>query len=118
MPKSKAALASGNVKRRPKVSPVSPDSPSSAQYEPEHSERQVNGSIKVAGDAYWFATLSVAMTGEQSLLVTVERKGPVLEGTPAVDEVTIVIPAGEEEAVLTLLRGLVVHARRDGVLGP
>ena len=88
-----------------------------AGYEPEHSERQVSGSVEVAPGARWFATLAVPMTGDQSLLVTIEREGPVPPGAPAVDDIALVIPPGEADAVVSLLRGIVEHARRDGVLG-
>jgi hypothetical protein len=90
--------------------------PAAFEYEPGHSERQVTGSVEVGPDSRWLATLAVPMTGDQSVLVTLEREGPVPAGAPAVHEVMLVIPAGEADAVLTLLRGLVVHARRDRVL--
>jgi hypothetical protein len=87
-----------------------------AGYEPEHGERQVSGSVKVASDVRWFGTLAVPLTGDQSLLVTIERDGPVAPGAPAVHNLDLVIPPGEAEAVVTLLQGLVEQAKRDGVL--
>jgi hypothetical protein len=56
------------------------------------------------------------MTGDQSVLLTIEREGSTPTGTPATAEVAMVIPAGEADAVLVLLRGIVAQARRDGVL--
>ena len=44
-------------------------------YEREHSECQVSGSVVVNRGGRWLATLAVPMTGEQSLLVTIERQG-------------------------------------------
>jgi hypothetical protein len=87
-----------------------------AGYEPEHGERQVSGSVKVASGARWFGTLAVPLTGDQTLLVTVERDGPVAPGAPEVHSLDLVIPPGEAEAVITLLQGLVEQAKRDGVL--
>jgi hypothetical protein len=93
-----------------------PGVPAAFEYEPGHSERQVTGSVEVGSDSRWLATLAVPMTGDQSMLVTVEREGVGPAGAPAVGQVMLVIPVGEADAVITLLRGLVVHARRDGVL--
>lgn len=93
-----------------------PGVPAALEYEPGHSERQVTGSVEVGPDSRWLATLAVPMTGDQSVLVTLEREGPAPSGAPAVSEVMLVIPVGEADAVLTLLRGIVVQARRDGVL--
>ena len=90
--------------------------PPSAPYEPEHSEQQVSGSVAAGEESRWFATLAVALTGDQSILLSIERDGPVTPGAPAVEDVALVIPSGEADAVLTLLHGVVAHARRDGVL--
>ena len=89
--------------------------PRSAPYEPEHSERQVAGSV-TAGRARWLATLAVPMTGDQSILLSLEREGPLPPGAPLVQDVALVIPPGEVDAVLALFRGIVGQARRDGVL--
>jgi hypothetical protein len=90
--------------------------PRAAPYEPGHSERQVTGSVAVGPDARWLATLAVAMTGDQSILLSVEREGPLPTGAPAVEEIGLVIPRGEVAALLTLFQGIVAHARRAGVL--
>jgi hypothetical protein len=90
--------------------------PRSAPYEPGHSERQVTGSVAAGPDARWLATLAVAMTGDQSIFLSVEREGPVPTGAPAVEEVALVIPPGEVGALLTLFQGIIGHARRVGVL--
>jgi hypothetical protein len=88
----------------------------SAPYEPGHSERQVNGSVAAGQESRWFATLAVSMTGDQSIFLSVEREGPVPAGAPLVEDMALVIPPGEADAVLTLLHGIVAQARRDGVL--
>jgi len=101
--------------RPPTGGATGPGVPVAFEYEPAHSERQVTGSVAVGTDSRWLATLAVPMTGDQSALVTLAREGQLPAGAPAVGQVTLVIPVGEAEAVITLLRGLVVHARRDGV---
>lgn len=88
-----------------------------AGYEPGHSERQSTGSVAAGADGRWFATLAVPMSGDQSVLLTLEREGPTPAGAPVVPEVSVVIPPGEVDAFVTLLRGIVAQARRDGVLG-
>jgi hypothetical protein len=93
-----------------------PGVPAAFEYEPGHSVCQVTGSVEVGPDSRWLATLAVPMTGDQSVLVTLEREGLVPAGAPATSEVMLVIPVGEADAVITLLRGIIVHARRDGVL--
>jgi hypothetical protein len=95
---------------------ASPGAPPAFEYEPGHSERQVTGSVEVGPDSRWLATLAVPMTGDQSALLTLEREGMVPAGAPAVSEVALVIPVGEADAVITLLRGIFVQAQRDGVL--
>jgi hypothetical protein len=87
-----------------------------AGYEAGHSERQVTGSVTAAPEVRWSATLAVPMIGDQSVLVTIEREGSTPAGVPTVGEVSLVIPSGEVDAVLTLLRGLVAQARSEGVL--
>jgi hypothetical protein len=87
-----------------------------AEYEPEHSERQVSGSVAVGTDCRWLGSLAVPMTGEQSALVTIEREGPTPPGAPVATRVELVIPPGELDAVLVLLRGLIAQARGDRVL--
>ena len=56
------------------------------------------------------------MASEQGALLTVHRSGT--GAGPAPTEASLVIPAGEEEAFLTLLNGLVAQGRRHGVLRP
>jgi hypothetical protein len=102
--------------RKPGGSALRRSVPGDAGYEPGHSERQVSGSVAVGAESRWSAALAVAMTGDQSVLVTIERNGPAPAGSPAVPNVTLVIPPGEVDALLTLLRGIVAHARGDGVL--
>jgi hypothetical protein len=102
--------------RPPKGTAAPSGIPGGATYEPEHSERQVTGSVAVGRESRWMATLAVPMTGDQSVLLTLEREGPAPASAPAVEQVMLVIPPGEADAVLTLLRGIVAHARRNGVL--
>jgi hypothetical protein len=102
--------------RPPKGSLIRSGAPGAAEYEPGHSERQVTGWVTVGAETRWAATLAVPMTDDQSALVTIEREGPTPVRAPAVPPVTLVIPPGEVDALLTLLRGLVAQARRDGVL--
>jgi hypothetical protein len=102
--------------RPPKGTAERPGVSGSFGYEPGHSERQVTGSVAVGPQGRWVATLAVPMTGDQSVLVTIEREGAAPAGAPAVQEVMLVIPPDEVDAVVTLLRGLVAHARRDGVM--
>lgn len=108
-------IVADNV-RPPKGAAAPSGTAGGAGYEPEHSERQVTGSVAVGQESRWVATLAVPMTGDQSVLLTLEREGPVPAGAPAVEQVMLVIPAGEGDAVLTLLGGIIAHARRDGVL--
>jgi len=56
------------------------------------------------------------MTGDQSILLSLEREGPLPPGAPLVEDVALVIPSGEVDAVLALFRGILGQARRDGVL--
>jgi hypothetical protein len=86
------------------------------EYEAGHSERQVTGSVAVGQESRWVATMAVPMTGDQSALITIEREGPTPAGAPDVPEVTLVVPPGEVDALLTLLGGIVAQARHDGVL--
>jgi hypothetical protein len=45
-------------------------------------------------------------------------EGALPAGAPAVDEVALVIPPGEADTVVALLRGTFEHAGRDGVVPP
>lgn len=117
MSASYPVLVADNI-RRPRRSALGSAVAQPAGYEPEHSERQVSGSVVVGEQVRWSARLAVPMTGDQSLLMVIEREGPLPPGAPVVEEVAVVIPPGEADAVLALLQGLVEHARRDGVLSP
>jgi hypothetical protein len=90
--------------------------PEAAEYEPGHSERQATGWVSVGSEGRWAATLAVPMTGDQSALITIEREGGLPPGAPSVPGVTLVVPPGEIDALLVLLRGLVAQARREGIL--
>jgi hypothetical protein len=55
------------------------------------------------------------MASQQGALLTLQRSGA--GAGPAPTEASLVIPPGEEDAVLTLLTGLVAQGRRHGLLG-
>ena len=112
---SYALVVADNV--RPPGRPVIRSSAAgAAEYEPGHSERQATGWVGVGPESRWGATLSVPMSGDQSALLTIAREGPVSAGAPDVPEVSLVVPPGEADALLTLLRGIVAQARREGIL--
>lgn len=112
---SYALVIADNV-RVPGGAAIRPVITGAAGYEPGHSERQVTGSVTVGQESRWSALLAVPMTGDQSVLLTIERDGPTPAGAPAIPEVTLIIPPGEADALLMLLQGIVAQARRDGVL--
>jgi hypothetical protein len=112
---SYALIVADNV-LPPSGSDIGPSAGGAAEYEAGHSERQVTGSVAVGQEGRWVATLAVPMTGDQSALVIIEREGPTPTGAPDISEVMLVVPPGELDALLTLLRGIVAQARRDGVL--
>ena len=86
-------------------------------YEPEGSERRALGSVSVAGGAWWSVTLTAPMSDGDTVLLTVERHGAMPAGCRAEsDDVEIFVPAGELDAIVALLAGVVAQARRDGVL--
>jgi len=111
------SLIVADNERPPRPAAAQPVAPGGPDYQPGHSARQTTGSVAVGGKSWWLATLSVAMTGDQAVLLTVERDGPAPTAGPVMDQVTLVIPLGEVDAVLTLLQGIVAQARLDGVLG-
>jgi hypothetical protein len=115
MPTSFKLIVADNMSP-PNGAPAPAGNPRGAGYEPGHSERQVTGSVVVGQETQWMATLAVPMTGDQSALLTLEREGPSAPDAPCVEQVMLVIPPGEEEAVLALLRGIVDHARENRVL--
>src|SRR6266542_1552300 len=110
------SLIVADNERPPRPAAAQPVAPGGPDYQPGHSARQTTGSVAVGRKSWWLATLSVAMTGDQAVLLTVERDRVHLAG-PVMDQVTLVIPLGEVDAVLTLLQGIVAQARLDGVLG-
>ncbi|HZE73710.1 MAG TPA: hypothetical protein VE091_00255, partial [Gemmatimonadales bacterium] len=100
----------------PSIAAARPPAPSPSTYEPGHSARRATGSVPVGQGSWWTATLSVPMSGDQTALLTVERDGPRPASAPPIGQVTMVVPVGEMDAVLTLLQGIVAQSRRDGVL--
>ena len=93
-------------------------------YEPDGSECRTTGTVGVAPGAWWAATLTVPLaaggTGEPVAFLHVERAGPTPAGyRGGVEAADLSAPAGELDALLALLAGVVAQARRDGVLpGP
>jgi len=110
------SLIVADNERPPRVSAARSAAPSPVEYEGGHSERRATGSVAVGQGSWWMATLSVPMSGDQTILLTIERDGPTPAGAPTVEQVTMVIPPGEVDAVLTLLQGIVAQSRRNGVL--
>ena len=91
--------------------------PGAARYEPEGSERRTLGSISVAPDAHWAATLTVPIPGERVAFIHVERHGPLPADYSGSEEVAAFsVPVTEIEALLAVLSGVAAHARRDGGL--
>ncbi len=83
-------------------------------YESEGSERVSRGSVTVPSGGRWSASLEVRMRGDQGALLTIDRSGP--GAGPAPSDASLMIPPGEADALLTLLKGLIEQARADGVL--
>jgi hypothetical protein len=92
---------------------IAPESPL-LTYENEGSDRLSRGSVTVASGGWWSGSLEVRMGADQGALLTITRSGAGVG--PAPTDASLVIPPGEADALLTLLTGLVAHARADGVL--
>jgi hypothetical protein len=91
--------------------------PGAARYEAEGSERRTLGSISVAPDAHWAATLTVPIPGERVVFIHVERHGPLPADYSGSEEAAAFsVPVAEVEALLAVLTEVTAHARRDGVL--
>jgi hypothetical protein len=91
--------------------------PGAARYEAEGSERRTLGSISLAPDAHWAATLTIPIPDADVAFVRVERHGPLPADYRGGQEAAeLSVPVGEVEAVLAMLTGLVDQARRDGVI--
>lgn len=86
-------------------------------YEHEGSESRTIGSVLVAPRARWTARLTVPIPERNLMLVQLERDGDLPAGYRGAEErVCLSVPAGELDALLTLLSAVVADARRDGVL--
>jgi hypothetical protein len=86
-------------------------------YEPDGSLRRAHGSIGVAGDARWMATLTVPLPHYHVVFLHLERSGALPADYCGSEESTdFSVPVFELEALLALLAGIVTQARRDGVL--
>jgi hypothetical protein len=88
-----------------------------ATYEPEGSERRTLGSVDVAPDARWMATLTVPIPDDGVVFVHLERRGTLPAGYRGSEETAAFsLPASETEALVALLAGVTAQARREGVL--
>ena len=88
-----------------------------AAYEEEGSERRTLGSVSVAADAWWSATLTVPMLDGDTALLAIERHGLPPDGYRGSSErAEFSVPRWEVDAVVALLAGVVANARRDGVI--
>jgi hypothetical protein len=93
-----------------------PRAPYSA-YESEGSERRSLGSVNVAADARWLASLTVPIATGDVVFVHVERRGALPAGYRGGKEaVAFSLPISEADALVDLLAGIVAQARQDGVL--
>ena len=92
------------------------DQPAGA-YEAEGSERPTLGSVSVATDGWWSATLTVPMLDGGTALLSIERQGPPPQDYRGSSErAEFSVPSWELDAVVALLAGVVAQARREGVL--
>ena len=88
------------------------------RYEDEGSERSAVGSVRVGGDSYWRAVVTVPIPHADAVFIRIERQGVLPEGYRGAEESAgFSVPAGELEAVMEVLAGVVGQARRDGVIG-
>jgi hypothetical protein len=91
----------------------------SLRYESEGSELRTLGTVPVADDARWTATLTVPIPERNVAFVELERRGALPDGYRGSEESAhLSLPLGELDTLLTLLAGVVGQARIDGVLPP
>ena len=89
----------------------------SPPYESEGSEHRTLGSVSVADDARWTATLTVPIPERNVAFVDLERRGALPGGYRGGEESAhFSLPLGELDAVVTLLTRVIAQARTDGVL--
>jgi hypothetical protein len=101
--------------RPPRPAAEPPSDARGPSYEEEGSSRRAVGSVAVAADAWWSATLSAPEDGGP-LLLTLERHGAAPERHRTGDVAELSLPASEIDAIVALISGVVAQARRDGVL--
>jgi hypothetical protein len=86
-------------------------------YDVERSELCARGSVAVSKDARWMAMLTVPIPDNSVVFVQLERQGPLPEGYRGSEEAACLsVPLSELGALVTLLAGVMAHARHDGVL--
>ena len=91
-----------------------PATPFHGVYENGGSERVSKGAILTAVGTRWYCKLEVPIAHGSPALLTIEREGAG-EGL-APGEATVVVPPGEADTLLALLKGIIEQARADGVL--
>ena len=84
-------------------------------YEDEGTDQVARGAVTLPGGGRWCATLEVRLRATSEALLTVQRVGAGVGSAPS--EACLVVPLGEEEALLTLLLGLFAQAGTHGLLG-
>lgn len=88
-------------------------------YESEGSEQRSLGSISVAADARWLATLTVPILSGRVAFFHLERRGALPPGyRGSEEEGSFSVPLDEVDSVLAILNGIVTQAREDRVLPP
>ena len=96
---------------------VREDTPRYAAYESEGSEKRTLGSVSVTAGARWTATLTVPVGRDHVAFLELERRGDLPLGYRGSEErAAFSFPAGEADALVSLLAGLVAQGRADGVL--
>ncbi len=115
MPTHSAAARPGHLGRlwllrEARIPPHSPR----GTYEHEGSERVSRGSIALPSGTRWLSRLQVPIGVGRPALLTIQREdaGDAL----APDEAALVLPLGEADSLVALLRGIIAQARADGVL--
>jgi hypothetical protein len=88
-----------------------------SRYQDEGSKRSATGSVTIATDAEWRATLTVPLPASSVAFLSLERRGPLPHGYRGSEEAALFsMPVTEVDAALSVLTGVAAQARRDGVL--
>jgi hypothetical protein len=96
---------------RPHARIVREDIAHYAAYESEGSQRRALGSISVAADAHWIATLTVPIPEGHVAFVHLERRGALPAAYRGSEEsADFSVPVIELKALVALLAGIVAQA--------